>query len=50
VCAAKFFRQRPNFSGNLAEHIWPELATLKLIISNDYVNFSAKMKPYLKQL
>jgi hypothetical protein len=28
VCAAEFFRQLPNFSGNLAENIWPELATL----------------------
>jgi hypothetical protein len=29
VCAAEFFRQRPNFSVNLAENFWPELATLK---------------------
>jgi hypothetical protein len=29
VCAAEFFRQRPNFSGNLAGKIWPELATME---------------------
>jgi hypothetical protein len=28
VCAAEFCRQQPNFSGDLAENIWPELATL----------------------
>jgi hypothetical protein len=31
VCAAEFFRQRPNFSGDLADNIWPELATLVIM-------------------